>query len=133
MSRISRGVNNDLKEMTTKLLTYESKLIERDAEKKATKSEKSASKEDDKQGGSGPTCTYKPCGKPGHSEEECHVKKRSENANTNDSSNKNKNDEKSKPKSSEDRRHIAAVVIKIYIGNNKTSPISKASLKREME
>ena len=36
---LNNDVNEDVKEMTTKLLTYESKLVERDAEKKASKSD----------------------------------------------------------------------------------------------
>ena len=56
--------------MTTKLLTYESKLLERDEEIKANKVEKPPSKREsskgDKSGGNKSVCTYKPCGKTGH-------------------------------------------------------------------
>lgn len=50
-------LNDDVKEMTTKLLTYESKFIERDAEKKAINSERVSDKGNSK-GDDKVTCTY---------------------------------------------------------------------------
>ena len=115
---LNDDVNNNVKEMTTKLLTYESKLIERDVEKKAAKSDKP--KGDDRRDDR-PTCTYKPCGKKGHSEEDCRMKKRhqeSNNNSTNGNNNSAKNDKGNKPKgntdnTSEGRRQIAAAAFNI--------------------
>ena len=78
--------------MTTKLLTYESKLLERDEEKKANKTEKPSSK-GDKSGGNKTVCTYKPCGKTGYTEEECYMKKRHQTESSN-----NNTDDKDKKK-----------------------------------
>ena len=93
MILIDEDTNNNVKEMTTKLLTYESKLLERDAEKKANKPDKGGYKQDETV-----ICTYKPRAKKCHTEEVCRMKKRhQENHANKDSSNKDKSKPKDNP------------------------------------
>ena len=65
---MNEDINDSVKEMTTKLLTYESKLLERDADKRATKTKKASSnggsKGGNKSGGDKIVCTYKPWKRP---------------------------------------------------------------------
>ena len=64
------AVTTNVKDITTKLLTYESKLLERDAEKRTGKN---TSENKDQKGDDRPKkkYAYKPCGKFGHLEKDC--------------------------------------------------------------
>jgi len=95
----------NLKGLTTKLLTYESKLSERDEQKQSQKpdnkyKDKVADGEDNPKK-SRPKCTYEPCQKWGHLEKDCRTKKFHE---ANHKENKPSDD--TKP---EGRRRIVAI------------------------
>lgn len=112
-----------LKDITTKLLTYESKLLERNEDKRNNARDKKAKedKKDSKEEGKSKEkkkCSYEPCGKIGHLEEDCRTKKRhlAEKDNDKNKGNPKSENDRSKP---EGRRQIVAMVQNIDIENVK--------------
>ena len=89
---LNEDVDDNVKAMTNKLLTYESKLLEWDAEKNTFRRENASSKGESeggsKIGGHSVVCAYKPCEKANHTEDEYFIQKRhqAENATTSNTS-----------------------------------------------
>ena len=136
--------NVKLKDITTKLLTYESKLLEREAEARAYKNSRdnknNKDNKDDKDSkdskGTGydpdykkKKCDYAPCGKFGHLEEDCRLKKR----HLSEKETGQQNEKSSHEDKKDGRRQIAAMVSRVHIERiNRITSLTRCPGNRDM-